>query len=196
MQPADALVGQHVFEAFPDNPKAPEARSVANLSESLESVLRLGRQHRMAIQRYDVPAPERNGSFIRKVWRPINSPLRDGPTVVGVLHHVEDVTAAVDVGAAVTDEAATVAPPAQDIVIALAHEREVTAALRTKAENLEIALRSSREIGIAIGIVMSNHKVTETVAFDMMRTVSQRTNRKIRDVVADVLEQGCLDQSG
>lgn len=193
LQPAEALLGTAIFEAFPDNPNAPEAQSVANLSRSLEKVLQLGKRHWMAIQRYDVPAPGRDGSFVRKVWRPINSPLRDGITVVGVLHHVEDVTAAFDKTCTEAVAGSDGDGPVANIAAALAHERQVTAALRTKAENLNTALQSSREIGMAVGIVMSSCKVTETAAFDMMRSVSQETHRKIRDIAADIVEQGHLD---
>jgi hypothetical protein len=42
------------------------------------------------------------------------------------------------------------------------------------ATNLESALGSSRRIGAAIGVLMAHHKVTEDVAFDMLRTASQR----------------------
>jgi len=191
LQPAEALLGTEMFEAFPDNPQAPEAQAVANLSRSLETVLQPGKRQRMAIQRYDVPAPEGDGTFVRKVWRPINSPLRDGMAVVGVLHHVEDITAVVERTAAKPVEQAA-DRAVEDVAAALAHERQVTAALRNQAENLKTALQSSREIGMAIGVVMASCKVTETAAFDMMRSVSQETHRKIRDIARDIVEQGHL----
>lgn len=195
LQPAEALLGCGMFEAFPDNPQTPEANSVANLGRSLEAVLRFGRRQRMAIQRYDVPAPGRDGAFVRKFWRPINSPLRDRSTgvVVGVLHHVEDITAAVDRGAQGAVAATVDDCPVEDVAVALVHEQQVTAVLRDHNEHLRTALQTSREIGTAIGIVMSSYKVADSAAFDMICTLSSRTNRKVRDIALDIVEQGHLD---
>jgi hypothetical protein len=40
---------------------------------------------------------------------------------------------------------------------------------------------------------MATHKVTDKLAFDMLRIASQNTNRKLRHVAADVIERGTLD---
>lgn len=58
--------------------------------------------------------------------------------------------------------------------------------------NLETALQSSREIGIALGILMAHRKVTQEDAFDMLRMASQNLHRKLRDVAGEVLETGTL----
>jgi hypothetical protein len=85
------MVGESMFEVFPDNPATPEARSVERLGESFERALVSGGADRMGLQRYDVVAGR--GAFVAKSWLPVNSPIRDpeGRTV-GILHHVEDVT--------------------------------------------------------------------------------------------------------
>jgi ANTAR domain len=62
----------------------------------------------------------------------------------------------------------------------------------TQAANLELALASNRDIGVAIGILMSLHKITRQHAFDELREVSQRTNRKLRDIALDVAETGTI----
>jgi GAF domain-containing protein len=64
---------------------------------------------------------------------------------------------------------------------------------RRRAEGLTLALQSNREIGAAIGVVMTRLLVTRDQAFDLMRIASQRTNRKLRDVAQDVLDSGTLD---
>jgi hypothetical protein len=64
---------------------------------------------------------------------------------------------------------------------------------RSHAEQLEHAVASNRKIGMAIGILMATHKVTEEQAFDLLRIASQNTNRKLRDVAHDVIESGTLD---
>jgi hypothetical protein len=86
-----AISGEWIFDVFPDNPDTPHARGVELLGESFERALGAGEPDRMALQRYDVQA--QRGGFVEKTWLPVNSPVRDADgRVVGVLHHVEDVT--------------------------------------------------------------------------------------------------------
>jgi hypothetical protein len=49
-----ALVGQSMFDVFPDNPNHDSADGVENLGASLQRVLQHGRPHRMRAQRYDI----------------------------------------------------------------------------------------------------------------------------------------------
>lgn len=72
--------------------------------------------------------------------------------------------------------------------IALANSRS-----RAKAENLERAQQSNREIGMALGILMSRHRVTRQEAFDLLRMASQHSHRKLRDIALDVVDTGLLD---
>ena len=58
--------------------------------------------------------------------------------------------------------------------------------------NFEAALSSSRQIGTAIGIIMARRLVTSEEAFDLLRATSQRLNRKVREVAAEVEETGEL----
>jgi hypothetical protein len=62
----------------------------------------------------------------------------------------------------------------------------------TRAANLEEALATNREIGQAIGILMATDHVTAEQAFEQLRTASQHTHRKLRDIAADVAETGLL----
>jgi ANTAR domain len=64
---------------------------------------------------------------------------------------------------------------------------------QARGDNLELGMSSNREIGIAMGIVMSGHKLTSTQAFDLLRRISQRTQRKVRDIALDVIESGMID---
>jgi transcriptional regulator with GAF, ATPase, and Fis domain len=61
-----------------------------------------------------------------------------------------------------------------------------------RAEQLEAALGSSREIGMAMGVLMSRGRTSQDEAFDLLRRASQHLNRKLRDVAADVIETGEL----
>jgi hypothetical protein len=72
---------------------------------------------------------------------------------------------------------------------ALAVENELRA---QEIDNLHTALQASRRIGVAIGILMARHLVTYEQAFAMLAAASQRLNRKLRDIAADVAETGEL----
>jgi ANTAR domain len=58
--------------------------------------------------------------------------------------------------------------------------------------NLEIALNSNRDIGTAIGILMNAHLVTQDQAFSMLRTASQHSHRKLREIANEVIFTGSL----
>jgi hypothetical protein len=69
----------------------------------------------------------------------------------------------------------------------------ITAATgRDEAANLRRALINSREIGTAMGVLMATYKVTRDDAFDLLRIASQRSNRKLIDVAAEVNRIGSL----
>ncbi|HEX4251252.1 MAG TPA: GAF and ANTAR domain-containing protein [Pseudonocardia sp.] len=63
---------------------------------------------------------------------------------------------------------------------------------RDRADNLERALATSRDIGVAVGVLMTRHELTREQAFTLLRIASQNSNRKLRDLAADVLESGEL----
>jgi hypothetical protein len=64
---------------------------------------------------------------------------------------------------------------------------------RDKSANLQVALVTNREIAQAIGILMSAYKLTSQQGFDLLRTASQHTHRKLREVAAEVCDTGMLD---
>lgn len=61
-----------------------------------------------------------------------------------------------------------------------------------RARNLLKALESSREIGVAMGILMEQDQLTRDEAFAVLRVASQGTNRKLSDVAAEVADTGSL----
>jgi PAS domain S-box-containing protein len=87
----EEIVGRNLFDVFPDNPEDFSATGELNLSSSLKHVLKLKKEHKMALQRYDVRQP--NGSFVEKYWQPLNRPvLNSKKEIVFIIHTVEDVT--------------------------------------------------------------------------------------------------------
>jgi hypothetical protein len=65
-------------------------------------------------------------------------------------------------------------------------------AQRNRADNLDIALQSSRRIGAAIGVLMSGRHWTYDEAFAALRDASQRDQRRLRDIADEVLLTGTL----
>ena len=68
----------------------------------------------------------------------------------------------------------------------------LAAARHDTANHLLRALETNREIGVAMGILMGNGKLTSQQAFDQLRTASQNLNRKLHDIAADVALTGAL----
>lgn len=67
------------------------------------------------------------------------------------------------------------------------------AAARDRAANLQRALTSNRRIGMAMGVLMSSHKVTDDDAFTLLRIASQNTNCKLLDIADEVIATGTLE---
>ena len=79
------------------------------------------------------------------------------------------------------------------LVLATHGSMLVTAMLaRDRADNLMRALESNRDIGVAMGILMQRHRLTREQAFDILRTASQHTNRKLADIATEVADTGLL----
>jgi ABC-type uncharacterized transport system substrate-binding protein len=68
-------------------------------------------------------------------------------------------------------------------------------AAEIKIKNLEIALQSNRHIGMAIGILMANERITEEQAFELLRAASQSQHRKLRELAEAVLFTGVIPQA-
>ncbi len=89
-----SIIGRYMFDVFPDNPGDPAGSGVANLRASLDRVLSTREADTMAVQKYDIRKPERQGGgFEERWWSPVNSPvLDDSGQVLWIIHRVEDVT--------------------------------------------------------------------------------------------------------
>ena len=94
--------------------------------------------------------------------------------------------------AAFTDAAQALAT----VLAAQAAIAVVAAEAREHAEQLEAALANSREIGIAIGVMMRAHSITRDAAFELLRAASQQTHRKLADIARDVGDTGVVGAPG
>jgi GAF domain-containing protein len=73
--------------------------------------------------------------------------------------------------------------------LAFARARE-----REQISGLEQAVASNRAIGMAIGILMATHRIDQDVAFELLRTLSQHTNRRLREIADEVIHTGQLPE--
>jgi GAF domain-containing protein len=88
-------------------------------------------------------------------------------------------------------------PEAVDRAVLVAeHAAIAIEAARTddRAEHLELALRNSRTIGAAIGILVERHRIRTDEAFERLRGISQHSNRKLVDVAQELVDTGALPE--
>lgn len=86
---------------------------------------------------------------------------------------------------------------AMGLVLATHGGLVVTTMLATdRARQLMSALKSNREIGMAMGVLMHEYRLTRTQAFDVLRAASQDSNRKVVDVALEVVDTGSLSVRG
>ena len=83
-------------------------------------------------------------------------------------------------------------PEDADWAVMLAAPAGIAVSAHRKIENLGIALDSRDLIGQAKGILMERHKISAQEAFDLLVVVSQRTNRKLREIAEELAETGEL----
>ena len=88
MRTRESLLGQRLFEQFPDDP----AHGVSSvLRASFERVLATRQRDMMPAMRYDMLRPD--GSFEERWWLPLQSPvLDDDGQVMAIIHSATDIT--------------------------------------------------------------------------------------------------------
>ena len=91
--------------------------------------------------------------------------------------------------------AAALEPLQQDIdglatLAKLLHQRLTDA--ENTIQQLQLALTTSRRIGMAVGIIMARLAVSEEEAFQTLVRASQNSHRKLHDIAEDVIYTGQL----
>ncbi|HEV7618838.1 MAG TPA: EAL domain-containing protein [Burkholderiaceae bacterium] len=80
------IVGQHVFDAFPQNPDDPDDSSLRDLQASLERAINTGKPDSMALVRYAIPRDTPEGMiFDERYWSIIHTPALDDKGKVAFL---------------------------------------------------------------------------------------------------------------
>lgn len=195
MRQRDELLGQFVFDAFPEDPADEQADGCSQLEASLEAAMRRRATDSMPIVRYDIIDPCDPGVFTPKLWSCTNTAVDIGHDQLGVLHRVREITS--------LDEAlsALASSMAGGVMLGAAEQLHVLSALATAAredrdgvramtnENLHLrkALETRDTIGQAKGMLMERYDIDATSAFDLLRTLSQESNTKLADVAAQLI---------
>jgi hypothetical protein len=190
----DELFRIPVFEAFPDNPDDPQATGVASGSASFERVFR-GAHRDYVLHRYDIPSRTSPGTFARRFWALVNSPLRDETGhLLGALHHVEDVTVIVE--SILRFDPSSSAGWNLDqhtwnsLVTVLTREMLGHQQARTTAEQLRHALTSRIVIEQAKGMIAAREGISIDQAFARLREQARRHNVLLHEVARAVVELG------
>ncbi|MFP8885591.1 ANTAR domain-containing protein [Streptomyces mangrovi] len=203
------VVGRHVFDAYPAGPDDPGAGGMRDLDALFRRVLTTGTAQALPVLKYDVPFADSPTGFREKYWSPVSSPVLDpGGEVTAILHHVEDVTGfheeLVHIERAYRQ---TDTPAARDhtAVAQRGYERHLAQAtydlgryreLEEEASQLRRAMRSRATIDQAIGIVQAERRCGPEDAFQILVTISQHTNTKLRDIAAGLVSLAETDPPG
>jgi hypothetical protein len=105
---------------------------------------------------------------------------------------IEELTARADVAEIRTDDLDVREQVDREMIAELQAEGVVS---KEHALQMEEALRSSRTIGAAMGVIMASRQVNEADAFALLRRASQSSNRKLRELAAEVVQKANAEQN-
>ena len=194
------LLGEHLFDAFPDNPDDPHADGNARVAASFDTVLTTNAPELMRVQRYDIRDEGSDGAFIPKVWIPKNLPVVDHGRTVGVLQQVIEVTdishAVLELARAIESatgadsdvSAAKLTHTLAAFTAALPRDVAETRALAEENEHLRRALETRDVIGQAKGVLMERFGTDAERAFEILVKLSQDSNTRVADVARRLIE--------
>ncbi|MGI5466265.1 ANTAR domain-containing protein [Streptomyces sp. CA-132043] len=190
------LLGRRIFEAFPHHPDAARGDGAARLTASLRRVLRRAEPDAVPFLRYDIASPDRDGDLAERHWSAFTTPLRnhDG-TVAALLHQVEDITPLHRdrIEGATSDAPAGASPgtssPEEAILAHALRRLERMKQLERENTQLKSALTSRATIDQAIGILIAERRIAPDEAFQILITMSQQTNVKLRHIAASVVRR-------
>src|SRR3954447_9348127 len=184
----DQIVGQGIFDVFPDNPEDPEATGVSNLSASLERVRRRRVPDTMAVQQYDIRRPEEEGGrFEERFWSSKNIPVPDEMGELAyIIHRVQDVTAFVRLTERGTEQEAEIFLRTQELQKLNA---QLQAADRARNEFLS---RMSHELRTPLAAIMGFSELFALADLDEQKSewaaTILRAGRHLLQLVDEVLD--------
>ena len=186
------LIGERLFDVFPDNPDDPHANGNDKLAADFETVVS-SKSAVSTVQRYDIPDGTGAG-FIPKVWLPEHMPVMDGDVVIGIVSHVSEAT---DARHAVLELARLLETEkdemSQDEVLHIMAAFKASVPRQAKAlaaenEQLRRAVDSRDIIGQAKGILMERFDSDARRAWDILSRLSQDSNMRVVDLARKLVD--------
>lgn len=190
------LIDRSLFDCFPDSAENPD-KGMPTVAASLERVLRTQQPDTLWVQRYDIPDPRNPGAVIPKVWTLVHEPLFDqSGRVAGVIQRSDDLTGLDNALARFTAHENSTDRDAWHKLLdligpggsAIPRYRQRYLALARENHQLREAQQSRAAIEQAKGILMGQRCCSAAEAFEILRRLSQDTNRKLRDVAVALIE--------
>ena len=146
--------------------------------------VRSGRHHNVVVAREEGRWPDFVAAALAAGFKAtLSTPLRAHDRILGALNlysRSEDAFGETD-----AEQAGRFA---QHAAAVLGNTIDLTTAGKVN-QQLQEALRSREVIAKAQGILMARQRCTSEEAFHLLRRCSQRTNRKLRDVAAEIVER-------
>jgi hypothetical protein len=196
MRQRDELLGECVFDVFPDDPNDPQASGSSQVAASIESALRRHGTDTMPIVRYDITDPENPDIFLPKLWTCSNTAVDDGYEQFGVLQQVAEI---MSVDEALSGLSQTIAGGEElgtaeqlDVLSALSatvrvdHDR--VRAMAREIEQLHRALETRDIIGQSKGMLMERFDIDAAAAFDLLVRLSQKSNTPLAVIAQKLVE--------
>ncbi|CAN5581678.1 hypothetical protein BH11ACT6_BH11ACT6_12460 [soil metagenome] len=193
MRSRDELVGEFVFDLFPDDPNDPEANGSCQLGMSMESAMRQLDTDHMPILRYDIPDPKKPDLYLPKLWTCSNTSVHDGDEQIGVRLRTSEITSLRDALAAISANVASgnllgITEQLHTLsALADAQESQEESSAR-ELEQFHAALRNRDIIGQAKGMLMERYAISATAAFALLRKLSQDTNTRVETVAERLIQ--------
>lgn len=196
MRRRDELLGEDLFDVFPDDPNDPQASGSSQVAASVESAMRRRGTDTMPIVRYDITNPAHPAVFLPRLWACTNTVVDDGHEQIVVLHRVTEIAS---LDAALSALSQTVADGAGlgtadqlHVLSALAAkvraDRDHAQAMAEEINQLRRGLATRDIIGQAKGMLMERFDVDSAAAFELLVRLSQQSNTPLAVIARKLVE--------
>jgi hypothetical protein len=193
MRTRDQLIGEYVFDLFPDDPTDPQANGSSRLGSSMESAMQQHVTNHMPILRYDIPDPNNPEIYLPKVWTCSNTSVHDVDEQIGVRLRTSEIASLKDALAAISSNVAG------GNMVGIADQLHMLSALADAQElreessareidQLRQGLRTRDILGQAKGMLMERYDIDAAEAFTLLRKLSQNSNTRVEIVAARLIE--------
>jgi hypothetical protein len=196
MRQRDEMLGDFVFDVFPDNPNDPQASGSSELLASVEAAMRSRGTDIMPVFRYDIADPQNLDVFLPKLWTCSSTSVDDGDEQIGVLLRVAEITSldealsalSLNIAGGATLGAAEQLHVLSALAATVRADQDYAQAMARENEHLRRALESRDIIGQAKGMIMERFDVDAAGAFGLLVRLSQESNTRLEHVAGKLVE--------